>query len=274
MPIFRFWRKSVPELLHNYQLLREKTENAKDVYKQISITNKKEKFKAFNHWLELFGETHQYMIEVISRFSPENAKTLKSQLKGYLERQKEYATIEHWDKSEISSLPIETKNRIISETLDDSMDKYSELQKKEINMVFIAILDTIKRVKGKLPLYPEEKVRRILQEQYPKLSDKYFGAYHALETDNPDRYRHCSASMRTIIDDLIGDNSTDRKKFIETHSISNRDSEILEALYRLIKSIDDSLNKGVHSDIDYETVVLTIQATEIIIGHLFHLYKE
>lgn len=269
LSLFRFWRKSIPDLLKENLLLRAKLDTAREFYNMIPINERKNRFEAFRKWLELFVEANRYMIKVVNRFSPEVAREFKAEIIAYSKRAEELLKEEHWESKKLAIFTEKQLNELIKEMLDDSM-KYADIHQKEVNMAFIVLVDTLRRIKGELPLEPVDQVKRTLAECDPKLAKMYEGVFRVLESDNPERYRHCSVTMREILDGILGKTSEARSEVIRTHVSSNRESEILKSLDKLVRSIDQAWNKGVHEEIRYETATLAIQATELIMSYVFH----
>jgi len=256
--------------MKDYLLLRAKTDTARDFYRSIPINERKNRFQAFRKWLELYMETNRYMIEVVNRFSPQTARTLKTQIIDYSERQKELLKEEHWKSPKFAMFTEERLNEQIKKILDISLE-YADIHQKEVYQAFIVVFDTLRRVKGELPLEPWDKIKNAIAKYDPRLAEMYEGAYRALESDNPDRYRHCSVSMREIVKGILGSTAEERRDFIIKHVKSKEESEILKSLERLVISINEAWNKGVHEEIRYETATLAIQATELIISYIFPL---
>jgi len=258
--------------MEDYLLLRAKTDTAREFYTNIPINETQNRFQAFRKWLELYLETNRYMIEVVNRFSPQIAKGLKSQIMSYSEIANESLKEEHWKSSDYAIFSEEQLNKHIKEMLDNSMT-FADIHQKEVIMAFIVVFDTLRRIKGELPLDPEDQITKTLTKHNQRLAKIYEGAYRALASDNPDRYRHCSVSMREIVDGLFGKNADERRKFIRNRAKSKQESNMLESLDRLVRSIDKAWNKGVHNEIQHETAILAMQATELIITYIFRLEK-
>lgn len=273
MPAFRFWRKTIPELLDEYALLSAKAETAREFYNNIPINERKNRFQAFRKWLELFVETNLYMIEVVKRFSPQTATILETQIRDYKKRAEELLKEEYWKSTRLVMLSEGQLDDMTKKMLNESMNTFSAIHQKDVQMAFTVVVDTIKRVKGKLPLEPENRIKVALAEHDPRLAKIYEGAYRALESDNPDRFRHCSISMRTLVDDLLGRKKEEIRESIKGHTKSKRESEILEALDRLVRTIDEAWNKGAHEEIQHETAMLATLTTELIMNHIFHVYE-
>jgi hypothetical protein len=265
---FKYRSKSIPELLRQYLELSEKTEAAKESFAGTPTNKRADLFENFRKWLVLYVATNRYMIEVINRFSPRTAKSLKFQIDTYSDRQRELLSENYWNRPEYRSFPEEQLNEHMREMLDQAV-QVGEIHEKEVNIAFVVAVDTLRRVKGEFPLEPEELILKALSKHNADLAKIYRGAYEALESDNPDRFRHCSVSMRQIIDETFGKNSEERKKAIEKAARSKQESEILRSLEDLVASIDSAWNKGVHAEIQAETAFLAIKATELAVSYLF-----
>jgi len=267
MSLFRFWRRSIPKLLEEWQLLEAKTETAKEVFKSIPIDERQGRLNAFRKWLELCTQTNLFMIEVVNRFSPSIGASLKRQILNQSERNKEVFEEETW-KQMRSILSEQQFNEHVSKILETHMDG-AEISQKEVEWVFVSIAETLRRVKGELPLEPQDRIKEALGKRDSRLAEVYEGAYRALESDNPDRYRHCAASMRKMVDGMFGQTVEQTKETITSHVKTVEEIRILESLLGLVRSIDNAWNEGVHSEIQYETAILAIQATELLISYLF-----
>jgi len=265
---FKYRSKSIPELLKQYLELTEKTNAAKESFAGTPTNKRDDLFENFRKWMVLCVDTNRYMIEVINRFSPRIAKSLKSQIDTYSDRQRELLSESHWNTPDYRLFTEEQLNKHIREMLDNAMQA-GEIHKKEVDMAFVVAIDTLRRVKGEFPLEPEELILKALSKHNAGLARIYRGAYEALESDNPDRFRHCSASMRQIIDETLGKNSEERKIAIEKAARSKQESEILRSLEDLVASIDRAWNKGVHAEIQAETAFLAIKATELAVSYLY-----
>lgn len=273
LSILRLQRKNIQKLMKEYLLLRAKMDTAREFYANIPINETQNRLQAFRKWLELYLETNRYMIEVVNRFSPQIARDLKSSIISYSERANELLKEEHWKSSNYAIFSEEQLNKLVKEMLDDSMT-YADIHQKEVQMAFIVAIDTLKRTKGELPLEPEELIVKELSKHDQQLAKIYEGAYEALASDNPERYRHCSVSMREILDGLFGKNEDERTKFIRNYAKSKSEFKMLESLDRLVRSIDKAWNKGVHDEIQPETAILAMRATELILSYIFRLKKE
>jgi hypothetical protein len=195
MEFFKYRRKSIPELLKQYIQLSEKENTAKESFVGTPTDKRDDLFENFRKWMALFVDTNRYMIEVINRFSPRTAKTLKSQIDKYSDKQRELLSESHWNMPEYRSFTEEQLNKLIRDILDDKIQA-GGIYEKEVNMAFVVAIDTLRRVKGEFPLEPKELILKALSKHNAGLAKIYRGAYEALESDNPDRFRHCSASMR------------------------------------------------------------------------------
>jgi hypothetical protein len=214
------------------------------------------------------------MISAIERFSPQTAKLLRSQVMGYAKRQKKYSK-PNFLKNKANEFKLLSKdefNKHVKSLIDSSVN-YGDIYEKEVNIAFNTAMDTLKRVKGEFPLEAEEKILKALEHVDPELGKKYCGAYSALDSDNPERFRYCSVSMREILDGTIGKTAEERKKRIEQVTNSNREAVILESMYKLIISIDGTWNAGVHANIQAETALLALEATELMMNYIYRLNK-
>lgn len=265
---FKYRSRSIPELLRQHLELTEKTNAAKESFASTHTNKRNDLFENFRKWMVLYIDSNRYMIEVINRFSPKTANILKSQIDEYSDRQRELLSESHWNTPDFRLFPEERLNKHIREMLDSAM-QVGDIYKKEVNMAFVVAIDTLRRVKGESPLEPEELILKALSKHNVGLAKIYRGAYEALESDNPDRFRHCSASMRQIIDDTFGKNPEERKRTMEKAARSKQESEILKSLEDLVASIDKAWNKGVHAEIQAETAFLAIKATELAVSYLF-----
>jgi hypothetical protein len=265
---FKYRNRSIQELLRQYLDLTEKTNAAKEAFVGTPTNKRDDLFESFRKWMVLFVDRNRYMLEVINRFSPKIAKILKIQIDQYSDRQRELLSESHWNTPDYRLFPEEQLNKHIRTMLNNAMDS-GEIHEKEVNMAFVVAIDTFQRVKGEFPMEPEELILKALSKHDAGLANIYKGAYEALESDNPDRFRHCSVSMRQIIDETFGENSEERKRVIEKAVRSKQESEILRSLEELVASIDRAWNKGVHAEIQAETAFLAIKATELAVSYLF-----
>jgi hypothetical protein len=258
-------------LFDAYSLLKAKTDSAKKVYNNIPISQRRERIVAFKKWLQLFCETNEYLIEVISYYSPNTAKELKAQLKNYAKIQRSFLTEKYLNS--LQPLTDEQIDNHMKKALDDAM-KFGKINENTIGIVFIAVTDTLKRVGSEVPAGTEDKIAKSLAQNKPELVRIYRGAIAALESDNPDRYRHCSASMRQIVDKTLGENASERMKVLREYTNSKKEIQLLKALAGLVKSVDEMWNKGVHEEIKPEIAFLTLQATELLIAQIYPFKKR
>ena len=79
----------------------------------------------------------------------------------------------------------------------------------------------------------------------------YDGAYRALESDNPDHYRHRAVSMREIVRKMLGGSKEETRRILKDYAKSEKDLKMLMSLQQLVNSIYEAFNKGVHYEIQF-----------------------
>jgi hypothetical protein len=269
--VVKLRRQSVQELLKEYQKLDLKSKVHKENYeKATKAGNTKQRLQSAKDMINNDILKYEIMIEVIKKFSPIVAKNLSTSLIGYKERVKDSL------REDFANLP---KLELFSEKqLDDLINTFIEhdvnflkIHGTHIAEVFMAVSDTIKRTTCKIIEEKDESLKKLLQEIDPKYADMYEGAWQALESDNPERIRHSSSSLRKLVEQIVnlGAGKT-RKEKVKSILKSKHETELVNALIDLVIALSGVLNKGVHEDLEFDTALFTMKITEYLLQYVLN----
>lgn len=268
--IVRIRRKSIGELHEEYRELRREALAFWDAFKRIPEDDVDTRRKVAIEGIKRFAKMKVPEIQIIERFSPRVAKRLASRIRAMKRNTLEWLSKDYPNHSAFSEDMITDLKK---STLNLTVDNLGAL----IGIgdeVFLACLDTIERTGGKLPKEIDERISELLIKHFPKHAKHYKGAWDALESDNPERFRHSSTSTRELIKRILGKGSEERKRMLESIHIPDTEAELIEALADTVYLIDRVLNKGVHSEVTEPTALLSIRASELILNYILDKLEE
>ncbi|MGD6853240.1 MAG: hypothetical protein ACQCN6_14375 [Candidatus Bathyarchaeia archaeon] len=265
-------KESYSETIRKYVEIDKARSKAYKIYNATPERDRHALVENFRALLPLNIAANMYMINAIDRFSPKIAASLKQQVNRYSKNQQKYLKKDFLNKvdQEYPLLSEEHKDDYVKSLINTAVDA-GKIYEKEVQMAFVVAMDTLERVRGHVPLIAEERLLRALEESDSSLAKRYRGAYSTLETDNPERFRHCSVSMRELIDGTFGKTADERRRNMQLIVRSKQELEILDSLYNLIRSIDLAFNKGVHDEIQAETALLAVEATELMLNYKYQI---
>lgn len=270
-PYIRFRKPSLNKLMGEYEKLKSQTDILKEALEATSSKEIETRVKLAKKLIESFVRTVIAQADIIERFSPVAAKRLRFKALNWKKIKQEQFSKDYMANAEIRRLPKETRQKLINGMRNDVVDsipQFIELIRQIGDMIFITCFDSIKRTRGKPPMEIEAHINDLLSKHFPECAKRYEGAWKSLESDNPDRFRHASTSMREIIREILGKSNETRKERL--HGLSNSESEqnLMEALANTVEEIYRTLNKGTHSELEETMAILSIRITENILSYV------
>jgi len=269
--MFRLRKPRMENLLQKYLQLQRETEIHRKALENIPTEDTETRQKMVGDLLKLFVKTNIAQLQVIERFSPIVAKELKFKLENYEKTTLESFSKDYLNTPEIRHLPENMRKNMIKNLTNNSVDSsllFMDLVGQMNGLVFSACLETMNRTSGRPPEELDEYISRLVLKHFPEYVKPYKGAWQALESDNLDRFRHCSASMRKIVDGILGKGSLNRKEALKSFSIFGAEADLIDALAETVNKIYVTLNKGIHGEIRHKTALLSIRITEHILRYL------
>jgi hypothetical protein len=162
------------------------------------------------------------------------------------------------------------RNNTIDIVINDGIALRSVLIDNCVSAAFEAITNS-----GTKPLMQiNEYLSNLLLKHFPKYLKFYEGAWKALESDNPDRFRHVCASLRELIRNILGDDADKRKNTLKLLSNSETENDLIESLVGTVYANDRLINKGVHSELEENVATLSMRTSEIIVQYVLERQKS
>jgi hypothetical protein len=97
------------------------------------------------------------------------------------------------------------------------------LRRVLIDTSLSAAFEAMKKSGNKPPLQMDEYIGSLLRKHFPSFTKFYEGAWQALESNNPDKFRHASASLRELIKNLLGRQGKEKAHFETSLQFRKRD---------------------------------------------------
>lgn len=256
-------RKPKPfELLSEFQSVRREAEAIQQAFTKLPTNEIPARVAVAREMLAKSVRANQVLFDFLARFSPTAAKQLKFKLENH----------ERVSEKLLTDLPDQTipgREVIINDRIS-TMFQFIDINQQLADIVFVTAMETTKRT-GRPP---PEQLDEYLQSQLHKLDGDYAklyeGAWKALEAEgNPDRFRQCAASARELVIRLVGAKGSQRRNELRGLLDGNREASLAESLANTVEELYETLSKGVHSEIDFETALLCIKITEHLTRYLF-----
>jgi len=158
--------------------------------------------------------------------------------------------------------------------IDISINTGMALRRNFSDYSLLAAIEAMEHAGNKPPIQIDEYISNLLLKHYPKLFKYYEGAWQAVESNNPDKFRHSSASLRELIKNILGDDKQERRKKLKKISVSETENDFIESLVQTLYANDRLLNKGVHSHLEENIATLSMKTTEIILQYILERQKS
>jgi len=264
-------KQSIKNLREEYLGCAKETEACKRAFEQTSVTEIDTREKIAKQYIQSFVRENLIKTDILSKISPSTAKLLKLKLTHWQEMTLASLSYNYLSDQKIMSISERERGNFIREMRGNSIKivvDFMGIQQQFIDLPFNAAFEAVKHSGGKPSLESDEYLSNLLSKHFPNYSKYYQGAWKAFESDNPDRFRHCSASLRELIRNILGDDKEARQTKLREFSNSETENDLIESLATAIYANDRILNKGVHSELEERIVALSIKTTEIILQYV------
>jgi hypothetical protein len=259
------------EIIEQMRYLEKETEAYKKAFEQTSEIEIETRMKVAIEYVNALVHEYTKRTEIIAKMSPDTAKSLKFKLYGLHEAVLANISKDYQASPELRTMPEEQIKRMRNEYLTHVVSQSYKLPCQMIDLCLSACFETAERTKLDPFQEKDENISFLLSKHFPKSVLKYEGALESLESDMPDKFRHASASMRELIVEVLGNGSRARKLSLQKFSSSESENNLVEALANTVDEINETLNKGVHAELEEKMVLLSIRITENIL--LYFLEK-
>jgi len=249
------------ELWNDHKKLREEAETLLQAFKKLPVDQVGARLALAKEMVAKFVEASEIMLDFLERFTPTATKELRFKLDNHKRM---------WDDW-LTKLPdprIPNREVIINDRMTIMLDSIDFFQQLE-GIVLLTAMETLKRTKG----VPPEQLDEYLENRLRKLGNDYAalyeGAWNALESEeNPDRFRQCAASARELVTHMIGAKGPQRRTELRRLLKEDRQVRLAESIAEAVDQLYETLSKGVHAQIDFETALLCVKLTEHLTRYL------